>query len=175
MSFSDRLLALGAASGYGGAWLWSERIGGELVAAVMVMASVFLTGALTWRAELWSPRAAISKIANSAPRRERIAAPVFAVLLLSSAVGAPVGAAAAASTSEECTGVDAIIYDMTTVDGFWSMQDKEEHPCSPAHQRAEAIEEMENAAPSRRNWTSTTQHSNRRRATRCSVTFRITT
>ncbi len=89
-------------------------------------------------------RKTLSRLVAIAPRRERVAAPLFAFLLLSSAVGAPIGTAAAASSTEECSGVDAIIYDMTTIDGFFSMQDKEEHPCSPSHQRAEAINELEN-------------------------------
>ncbi len=147
MSFLDKTIALGGASGFGGAWLWSERIGGELMAAVMVIAGSFLIGALAWRAELWSPRSAYRSAARAAPRREKVAAPVVALLLLSTAVGSPaVGVAAAASSTEECSGVDAIIYDMTTIDGFFSMQDKEDHPCSPKYQRDEAIEELKNAS-----------------------------
>jgi len=86
----------------------------------------------------------LSRLVAIAPRRERVAAPLFAFLLLSSAVGAPIGTAAADSSTEECSGVDAIVYDMTTIDGIWSMQDKEEHPCSPSYQRAQAIEELKN-------------------------------
>jgi len=86
----------------------------------------------------------LSRLVAIAPRRERVAAPLIALLLVSTAVGAPIGTAAAASSTEECSGVDAIIYDMTTIDGIWSMQDKDEHPCSPAYQRAQAIEELKN-------------------------------
>jgi len=144
MSFSDKLISLGGASGFGGAWLWSERIGGEVVAAVMVMAGLGLFAALAWRAELWSPKSSIRNLASAAPRREKVAAPVVALLLLSTAVGSPaVGVAAAASSTEECKGVDAIVYDMVTI-GEYSLADQEEHPCSPKYQRAQAIEELKN-------------------------------
>jgi len=85
MSFSDKIIALGAASGFGGAWLWSDRIGGEIVAAVMVMAGLFLTGALAWRAELWEPA--------DLPRPNRSTVRTFALvgLLLGAAIGAPTG------------------------------------------------------------------------------------
>lgn len=56
MSFLDKIIAIGGASGFGGAWLWSNRIGGEFVAAVMVMLGMLLFGALAWRADLWRPR-----------------------------------------------------------------------------------------------------------------------
>ena len=145
MSFLDKTIALGGASGFGGAWLWSERIGGELMAAVMVMAGTFLLSALAWRAELWCPRSAYRSAARAAPRREKVAAPVVALLLLSTAVGSPVATVAAASSTEECSGVDALLYDMVTV-GEYSLADKQEHPCSPRYQRAQAIEELKNAS-----------------------------
>ncbi len=87
----------------------------------------------------------LSRLVAIAPRRERVAAPFIALLLVSTAVGAPIGTAAAASSTEECSGVDALIYDMVTV-GEYSLADEEEHPCSPAYQRAQAIEELENAS-----------------------------
>ncbi len=93
-------------------------------------------------------RKTLSRLVAIAPRRERVAAPLMALLLVSTAVGAPIGTAAAASSTEECSGVDAIIYDMTTIDGFFSMQDKEDHPCSPKYQRAQAIEELKNDSAS---------------------------
>ena len=80
------------------------------------------------------------------PRRETVAAPVLALLLLTTAMASPaVGVAAAASSSEECSGIDALIYDSVTV-GEWSLADQQEHPCSPKYQRAQAIQEMQNAS-----------------------------
>ncbi len=102
MSFSDKVIALGGASGFGGAWLWSERIGGEIVAAVMVMAVIGLFSALAWRAELWEPRAAGETLLSLSPSRQSVMTVSLCLMLVSGmwapVLGAsPVGTAQAAS------------------------------------------------------------------------------
>jgi len=60
-------------------------------------------------------RKTLSRLVAIAPRRERVAAPLIALLLVSTAVGAPIGTAAAASSTEECSGVDAWMHAETAI------------------------------------------------------------